>query len=290
MDGFSIEPVTGLRSPIIVMAFTGWSDSGSVSTDAAEQIIEAFNGERFLWVDPEDYYVFTDTRPHVRLVDGGVRTIQWPDNGAWAVRLPDAEHDLIVVTGVEPNLRWRTFSERLTEALLDLDPSLGCTIGSRPAPVPHTRPVPVNGSSTDPRLAAKYGLGASRYEGPTGIVGVVHDYLREGGVGLISIFANVPHYLSIDENPLASLALLDALRPVIGTEVPPGSIAEDAEHFVDRVNEASGDNEQVQEYVRMLEQQYGYYEPPPEAEGNELPPAADILKDVEDLLRGSGDD
>lgn len=288
-DGFTFEPVSGLRSPILIMAFTGWSDTGTVSTDSVQHIVDSFDGERFMIVDPEDYYVFTDTRPQVHISDDGIREILWPENEAFAVRLPRAEHDLIIVRGIEPNLRWRTFTDRLGEGIMALNPSMGCTIGARPAPVPHTRPVPVSGTSADTKLALKFGLGASRYQGPTGIIGVMHDTLRRAGLPLISLFASVPHYLNIDENPPATLALLKALEPVIGVSVPPGDLAEEAASFADRVNEASGDNEQIQEYVRMLEQQYGVYEQPPQAEGSDLPPAADILKDVEDLLRG-GDD
>src|SRR5690606_13488526 len=127
----------------------------------------------------------------VRLVEGDVRKIFWPENEGWAVRLPEAAHDLIVVKGVEPNLRWPTFARRLADAVMALEPAMGCTIGARPAPVPHTRPVPVNGSSADSELAERFGLGASRYQGPTGLIGVLHDELRSRGLGLISLFANI---------------------------------------------------------------------------------------------------
>lgn len=289
VDGFTVSEVSGLRSPVVVMAFTGWSDTGTVTTDVADHLVESFDGEQFLTVDPEDYYVFTETRPHVRIDEEGVRTLDWPENEAYAVRLPDAPNDLIVVRGVEPNLRWRTFSERLSEALFKLEPSLICTLVARPAQTPHTRPIPVTGSSADPKLAAKFGLGRSLYQGPTGILGVIHDSLRRRGSGLISLAAGVPHYLNVEENPAATIALLKALEPVIGVKAPLGELEEELERFSARVEEASRGDEQIGNYVRSLEEHYGdaAAEPQPaDSEGGELPSADDILRDVEDFLRG----
>jgi len=194
VDGFTVSEVPGLRSPVVIMAFTGWSDTGTVTVDTAQHLVDAYNGEQFLTVDPEDYYVFTDSRPHVRIDEEGVRRLDWPKNEAYFARMPDAPNDLVIVMGAEPNLRWRTFSERLTDAISALNPSLICTLVARPAATPHTRPIPVTGSSADPRLAARFGLGRSLYQGPTGILGVLHDSLRRRGANLISLAAGVPHY------------------------------------------------------------------------------------------------
>jgi hypothetical protein len=291
VDGFSVTEVSGLRSPIVIMGFTGWSDTGTVTTDVVDHLVDVYDGERFLTLDPEDYYVFTETRPHVRIDDEGVRTLDWPENEGYTIRLPRAEHDLVVVRGVEPNLRWRTFSERLSDAVWKLEPSLVCTLVARPAQTPHTRPIPVTGSSADARLAAKYGLGRSLYQGPTGILGVLHDSLRRRGANLISLAAGVPHYLNVEENPPATLALLRALEPVIGLSPPIGDLDEDVARFAARVEEASSGDGQIAEYVRSLEQSYG--ETPQERDEPEtredLPSADDILRDVEDFLRGSND-
>lgn len=292
VDGFTVSDVAGLRSPVVVMAFTGWSDTGTVTTDAADRLIEAYSAERFLTIDPEDYYVFTDTRPHVRIDEGGVRQLDWPNNEAFAARLPGADHDLIVMRGVEPNLRWRTFSERLSDAVWKFEPSLVCTLVARPAATPHTRPVPVTGSSADPRLAAKFGLGRSLYQGPTGILGVLHDSLRRRGAGLISLAAGVPHYLNVDENPAATIAILRALQPVLGVMPPLGDLEEEVQRFVARVEEASSGDSQIAEYVRTLEEHYGESDAPGADDteaGGELPSADDILRDVEDFLRGGND-
>lgn len=290
MDGFTVSPVTGLRSPIVIVAFTGWSDTGSVTVDAATRLIEAYAADQFLTVDPEDYFVFTDTRPTVRLDAEGVREIHWPKNEAFAARLPEAAHDVVIVRGAEPNLRWRTFASRLGEALAALSPSLVCTLVARPAATPHTRPIPVSGSSADPALAAKFGFGRSGYQGPTGIIGVVHDVLRRKGVGLISLVASVPHYLNVDENPPATLSLLRALERVIGLPPPIGDLEAEGVRFVERVDEASRGDDQIGAYVRTLEESYGE-QPAREVapEGSGLPSTDDILRDVEDFLRGSND-
>lgn len=291
VDGFSVDEVPGLRSPIVIMAFTGWSDTGTVTTDVARRLVDGYHAQRFLTVDPEDYYVFTDTRPHVRLDEEGIRKLDWPENEGYAARLDDAAHDIVIVRGAEPNLRWRTFSERLSDSVWALEPSLVCTLVARPAQTPHTRPIPVTGSSADPKLAAKFGLGRSLYQGPTGILGVLHDSLRRRGANLISLAAGVPHYLNVEENPAATAALLRALEPVIGLSPPLGDLDEEVERFTARVEEASRGDDQIGAYVRTLEEHYGQNDDASDEgeAGAELPSADDILRDVEDFLRGSTD-
>jgi hypothetical protein len=291
VDGFSVDEVPGLRSPVVIMAFTGWSDTVTVTTDVARRLVDGYRAKRFLSVDPEDYYVFTDTRPHVRLDEEGIRKLDWPENEGYAARLDDAAHDIVIVRGAEPNLRWRTFSERMSDSVWALEPSLVCTLVARPAQTPHTRPIPVTGSSADPKLAAKYGLGRSLYQGPTGILGVLHDSLRRRGANLISLAAGVPHYLNVEENPAATVALLRALEPVIGLSPPLGDLDEEVERFTARVEEASRGDEQIGAYVRTLEEHYGQNDDATDEgeAGAELPSADDILRDVEDFLRGSND-
>ncbi|MCY3883244.1 MAG: PAC2 family protein [Chloroflexi bacterium] len=287
MDGFEVSPVEGLRSPVVVMAFTGWSDTGTVTTDAARHLIEATNAERFISVDPEEYFVFTETRPEVRLVEGGLREITWPTNEAWTSRLAGAPNDLVTVTGTEPNLRWEPFASRLAAAIAALDPSLVCTLVARPAATPHTRPIPVSGSAADAALARRFGLGPSRYQGPTGIIGVLHDSMRKHGLPLVSVAASVPHYLSVDENPPATVALLRALQPMLEYDLPLGDLERESGAFLERVEEASSGDDQIVQYVRALEEQYqegdaAFIEPDTELS------ADDVLRDVEDLLRGDG--
>ncbi len=269
------------------MAFTGWSDTGTVTTDAAGRLIDASSAERFITVDPEEYFVFTETRPEVRLVDGGFREITWPGNEAWAARLADAPHDLVAINGTEPNLRWEPFATRFAEAIAALEPSLVCTLVARPAATPHTRPIPVSGSAADATVARRYGLAPSRYQGPTGIIGVLHDAMRKHGLPLVSLAASVPHYLSVDENPPATLALLRALQPMIGFTPPLDELEHECEEFLKRVEEASSGDDQIAQYVRALEAQYQEGDIPTIEPDSDLS-ADDILRDVEDLLRGDG--
>lgn len=287
-DGFTLSDVPSLRSPVVIMAFSGWSDTGTVTVDTARHLADAFDADTFLTVDPEDYYVFTETRPTVHIDEDGVRRLDWPENEAFAARIPTADHDLVLIAGIEPNLRWRTFSERLSGIIADLKPSIVCTLVARPAATPHTRPIPVTGSSADPRLAAKYGLGRSLYQGPTGILGVLHDSLRQRDVPLISLAAGVPHYLNVEENPAATLALLRALEPVLGFPAPIGDLEEEVTRFLSRVEDASSGDDQIRSYVRTLEEQWNDTgdELPQDETPTDLPSADDILRDVEDFLRG----
>jgi proteasome assembly chaperone (PAC2) family protein len=288
VDGFTLSDSPTLRSPIVIVAFTGWSDTGTVTLDTAQHLIDAYDAEQFLSVDAEDYYVFTDTRPTVRMDEAGLRQLEWPKNEAYWAKLPGEDHDLIIVRGVEPNLRWKTFASRLSEILAGFNCSLVCTLVARPAATPHTRPIPVTGSSADPALAARFGLNPSMYQGSTGILGVIHDELRKYNAPLISLAAGVPHYLNVEENPPATMALLKALRPVLGFQPPLRDLEDQGVRFMERVEEASRSDDQIGQYVRTLEEHYG--------ESNEfrpassdLPDADDILRDIEDLLRGGND-
>lgn len=286
MDGFELTTVPAVRAPVVVVAFNGWSDTGTVTTDVANHLVEVFGGERFLSVDPESYFQFTEARPTVKLDEQGIRQIEWPKVEAFSVRMAGGPHDLVVIAGVEPNFRWRTFSERLSELVAGFEPALVCTLVARPAATPHTRPIPVSGSSADAALCARYGLGRSAYQGPTGIVGVVHDSLRRRGALLISLAASVPHYLNVEENPPAAIALLKALEPFIGVAVPLAGLEGERERFLERVDEASRGDEQIVAYVKTLEEHYSEAGVTPAQPEGELPSAADILRDVEDLLRG----
>ena len=291
MDGFAITPLPALRSPIVLIAFEGWSDTGTVTTDTVDHLVRAFDATEWLSVDPEEYYVFTETRPQVRLDESGTRVIEWPENKAHWARLDRADHDLVLITGEEPNLRWPTFASRLAAAVASTSPSLVCTLVARPAATPHTRPIPVTGSSADGDLAKKFGLGRSLYQGPTGIIGVIHDELRRRNVALISLAAGVPHYLNTEENPPATIALLDALAPVLGFAPPRGTLDAEARQFLERVEEASRADDQIVGYVRSLEESYGQGGEEAELDVEApLPSADDIVRDVEDFLRGSSQD
>src|SRR5918992_5534840 len=177
-DELRIQEQPALDRPILIAAFRGWNDGGQGASLAAGFLARTWRAARFADIDPEGFYDFQATRPHVSLVEGVTRQIDWPDNAFYHAAIPGTQRDALLMLGVEPNVRWRTFSELVTGLATELGVELVVTLGSLLADVPHTRPAPVTGSATDPELVRRLGLEASRYEGPTGIVGVLHDACR----------------------------------------------------------------------------------------------------------------
>ena len=192
---------------MLVAAFRGWNDGAQGASLALGYLAQAWAAERFADIDPEEFYDFQVTRPHVALVDGVTRRVDWPETAFFHAPLPGAGRDAVLLLGIEPNLRWRTFTGEIVELAQELGVELVVTLGALLADVPHTRPSPVTGSATDPELVSELGLGASRYEGPTGIVGVLHDVCRTAGIPSASLWAAVPHYASLAASPKAALAL-----------------------------------------------------------------------------------
>jgi proteasome assembly chaperone (PAC2) family protein len=238
---------------VLVAAFRGWNDGAQGATLAAGYLAQAWGAERFADIDPEEFYDFQVARPHVALVDGVTRRIDWPETAFFQAELPEAERDAVLLLGVEPNLRWRTFTEEVVGLAQETGVELVVTLGALLADVPHTRPAPVTGSASDPELAKELGLAASRYEGPTGIVGVLHDACRAAGLSSASLWAAVPHYASLAASPKAALALSVRLTDLLGVEVD----LEDLEHAADayerQVSEAVAQDEETEAYVRELE-------------------------------------
>ena len=295
MDGFQVNLDQDLRSPIVLLAFSGWSDTGTVTVDLASHLIDTYAGRRFLSVDPEDYYVFTETRPEVKLDSSGLREIHWPKNEGFACYIPEATQDLVLIRGVEPNTNWKRFSAQLSTVIAEIKPKLVCTLVARPAAMPHTRPIVVSGSSADEEIARVYGLESSRYQGPTGLIGVAHDAMRKHDLPLISLAASIPHYLSVEENPPATIALIKALEPILGFSPPTTSLEEESVRFLERVEEASKQDSQIGSYVKTLEERYAEMHIFDESTATETEAAAnlsadDILRDVEDLLRHREDE
>jgi proteasome assembly chaperone (PAC2) family protein len=206
-DELRLERRPELRHPALVCAFRGWNDGGQGASVAGHFLARAWNAEKFAEIDPETFFDFQATRPHISLVEGTRRRIDWPENTFLDAQLHDGPRDVVLLLGTEPNLRWRTFSKVVTDLALDLGVELVVTLGSLLADVPHTRPAPVTGNATDPDLVEQLGLQASRYEGPTGIVGVVHDACRSAGIPSASLWAAVPHYVSMTPSPRAAKAL-----------------------------------------------------------------------------------
>src|SRR6186997_1832801 len=208
-----------LNRPVLIAAFRGWNDGGQGATLACGYLGQVWNAERFADIDPEGFVDFQAIRPHVSLDEGLTRHIEWPENTFHHASIPGLDRDAILLLGVEPNYRWRTFCELIVDLARELGADLVVTLGALLADVPHTRPAPVTGSATDPELVERLGLQQSRYEGPTGIVGVLHDKCRAANVPSVSLWAPVPHYLAAPPNPPATLGLLDRAGELLGLQL-----------------------------------------------------------------------
>src|SRR5919112_1342018 len=208
-----------LRRPVLVAAFRGWNDGGQGATLAAGYLARTWNAERFADIDPEGFLDFQANRPHVSLDEGLTRKIEWPENAFYHARIPATERDAVLLLGVEPSLRWKTFSQLVLDLARDLDVELLITLGSLLADVPHTRAAPVTGAASDPALVESLGLQHSRYEGPTGIVGVLQDACRREGIAAASLWAAVPHYVSLAPSPRAARALCDRLAQLLAIPI-----------------------------------------------------------------------
>ncbi len=243
-----------LTEPVMVAAFEGWNDAGDAASAAIEHLQLTWEATELAEIDPDDYYDFQVTRPTVRLVDGVTRRVEWPTTRLSVCRPPGANRDVVLMHGIEPNMRWRKFCDELIEHIERLGVTTVVTLGALLADTPHTRPVPVTGTAYDAASAARFGLERSRYEGPTGIVGVLQDACVQAGVPAISIWAAVPHYVSQPPSPKASLALLHRLEEVLDMEVPLGQLPDQADEWQQTVSEMAEEDEDVRNYVRALEE------------------------------------
>lgn len=243
-----------LRRPILLAAFHGWNDAGEAATGAIEVLSRELEAKPFAEVDPEEFFDFQVARPTVHLREGGERALDWPLNRfSWA-KLPGERRDVVLLDGTEPNLRWRTF----TGGILDLASGLGIqtvvTLGALQVDVPHTRPVPVSGSATDDTAAALLGLRRSRYEGPTGITGLLNHLATTSGLQAMSLWAGVPHYLSGTTYLAGALALVERVTRLLELDVPLGQLAQDAVAQRDEIAELVADDDDLAEYVSELEE------------------------------------
>ena len=252
-DELRLERRPELRRPALVCAFRGWNDGGQGASVAGQFLARAWNAQKFADIDPETFFDFQATRPHISLVEGNRRRIDWPDSTFFEAQLPDGPRDVVLLLGTEPSLRWRTYCSVVTEVALDLGVELVVTLGSLLADVPHTRPAPVTGNATDPELVEQLGLQASRYEGPTGIVGVLHDACRSVGIPSASLWAAVPHYVSMTPSPRAAKALSDRLATLLGVDVDTSELDAAGEAYLEQVSEAVASDAETAAYVDELE-------------------------------------
>ena len=270
-----------LRSPVLVCAFSGWNDAAGSATTALTAVAESLEADVVAQVDPEEFFDFQANRPTISLDEGQTRQIEWPGNVLLVAEPSGAERDLVLLAGTEPNLRWRTFSDGIAETADQLGVEMVVTLGALIADVAHTLPVPITGLASDEELVDRLGMQRSSYEGPTGIVGVVHDACRKRGMSSASLWAAVPHYVAAVPNPKAALALLRRLEGLVGVAVEAAGLEEEAESYERQVTNAVAANPEIQEMVERLERE--------QAESLEVsedvPSGEALAKDFERFLR-----
>jgi len=277
------EGIGPLHDAVLIAAFEGWNDAGDAATGAVEHLELVWEARAVVEVDPDDYYDFQVNRPSVSLVDGATRRITWPTTRFSICRPAGASRDVVLVRGLEPNMRWRGFCEELLTITSALGVRTVVTLGALLADSPHTRPVPVNGTASDPSHAAALGLERSRYEGPTGIVGVFQDACAAAGLPSLSFWAAVPHYVAQPPCPKATVALLRRVEDLLDMPVPLTDLPERARAWERQVDELAAEDSEIAEYISSLEDR----EPEtdlPEASGEA------IAKEFERYLRRGGED
>jgi proteasome assembly chaperone (PAC2) family protein len=289
MDPLRILAMPGsFRRPVLVMAFAGWNDAAESATTAARYVSTGFEAEKFAEIDPEEFYHFGLTRPYVRFKTDSQteREIVWPATEFSIAQSPRLPRDVIVGVAPEPHLRWRTYCARVLDLVRLTETTLVVTLGALLAEVPHTRPIRLTGLASDPELAARLGIRPTRYEGPTGIVGVLNTACRERGVPTASLWANVPHYISGIENPKASAALVRRLLGLLGAELDVSDLDDAGRQFDRNLAEVLRQNAKIAAYVKKLEaKDIEGEEDDRRVEPGDLPPAADLMEEIEQFLR-----
>src|SRR5829696_1710019 len=274
-----------LERPVLIAGFTGWNDAADAASVAVGALASSWEARRFGGFDGEEFFDFQTTRPQVKLVDGVTREIEWPENmlSATERRLEAAGgRGGVLLTGPEPNFRWRAFSAAVGELAKALDVELVVTMGALLADVPHSRPVSVASNSQDPALVEFLGLSASRYEGPTGITGVLHRACAEAGLPSVSFWAPVPHYLPAIPSAPAALALLDSLAGLLGMDVDTSHLERGAASYQEQVSAAVSQDSDLTSYVRMLEDRF---DSQADQGPRDLPTGDDLARELESFLR-----
>jgi proteasome assembly chaperone (PAC2) family protein len=278
----------GLRRPVLITAFSGWNDAAEAATTAARYLSTSFGAEKFAEIDPEEFYHFGLSRPYVRYKSGSEteREIVWPATEFSVARASGLSRDLIIGVAIEPHLKWRTDCASVLELARRCEATLVLTLGALLAEVPHTRPVRITGSASDPELAARLGVRPSKYEGPTGIVGVLNVAAREQDLATASVWANVPHYVSGIENPKAALALVQRTLTLLNLEADLSDLEEASRQYDQNLAEIVSQNAKIKAYVAKLESRDKPEEPAEEqGQRSDLPPASELVAEIEQFLR-----
>ncbi|CAN1506445.1 COG1938 Archaeal enzymes of ATP-grasp superfamily [Candidatus Nanopelagicaceae bacterium] len=280
-----IHKIPDLRSPVMVIAFSGWNDAGEAATGAVSHLLSSWTDpstdvvpELIADVDPEDFYDFQVNRPMVEVDDSSIRSLTWPGTQVFGLRTPDLKHDFVVVRGVEPSMKWKTFAADILDLADDLEVDMVITLGSMLADTPHTRPITVSGSGAHPEISRRLGVEISKYEGPTGILGVLQDACVRRGIDAISLWAAIPHYASSSPSPKATLALVNALEDFLEVSLPLGDLPDESASWEEEVTEMAKEDADVAEYVKALEES---------KDSSDLPEATgeSIARELERFLR-----
>jgi len=249
-----IDDVPGLVDPVVIAAFEGWNDAADAASSVVDHLMNVWSARVVGAIDPDDFYDFQVNRPYVGADPSGHRRITWPGTQIAVASPPDLDRDIILIRGIEPNMRWRLFCAELLAACDDLGGSLVVTLGALLADTPHTRPIPVTGTASEPELVDRLKLEQSTYEGPTGIVGVFQDACLRLDIPAVSYWAAVPHYVAQPPCPKATLALIGQLEDLLECSIPLGDLPEDARAWERGVDELAEEDEDVADYVRSLEE------------------------------------
>lgn len=258
-----IHTIPTLRNPIMIIASGGWSDAGEAATGVITHLmatlngdidVESFSPELIAEIDSEDYYDFQLNRPVILVDDSMIRSLTWPGVQVFSQRNPFGDHDFVLVRGVEPSMRWKSFASELLDLADDLEVELVITLGSMLADTPHTRPIPVSGTGAHPAIARRLGVEVSRYEGPTGILAVIQDGCVRRGIDAIALWAAIPHYASASPSPKATLALVNGIEDFLEISLPQGVLPELAAQWEKSVDEMVKEDSDIEEYIKTLEE------------------------------------
>ena len=247
------ESAFPLRQPIMLAAFEGWNDAGESATGAINHLLASWTHHKLAMMNPEDYYDFQVNRPSIKVDERVVREIIWPNTVVFEVSTPHLKNDFLVVKGIEPSMKWRTFANELLDLADDYEVSMSITLGALLSDTPHTRPITVTGSGAHPDVANRLGIEISKYEGPTGIIGALQDSAHQRGIDAVSLWASVPHYVSTPPCPKASLALINSLEDFLDISIPQGDLPERSTSWESQVDQMAAEDSEVGDYVKQLE-------------------------------------
>ena len=269
----------------MVAAFRGWNDGGQGATLGGGYLARQWGAQSFAEIEPENFYDFQAVRPHVSLEEGLTRKLEWPENSFLHAPIPGLDRDAVILLGVEPNLRWKTYTQLVLDLAQDLGVELVVTLGSLLADVPHTRPAPVSAAASDPSLVEELGVEPSRYEGPTGILGVLLDACRREGIPSVSLWAAVPHYVSLAPSPRAALALCRRFGELVGTDIDVDELEQASEEYAEQVTEAVASDVETAAYVDELERRVDMMEA-----AEDLPSGESLAAELTRFLREREED